>query len=244
MNKEMLVYGNELLILLDEMGGKVTFPEFEEKIKIKGDDLRSLLRYLEKKEFLRYSLGLFVNTSKISESTIELLPAGMEVILGKKDYFTGRERIIEKKVKTKVIFDTNIYDLIADGTLNINLLSVKKEGFEFYITHIQIDEINKCPDEDRRARLSLFVTKLSPIVIPTESFVLDKSRLGEARLGDGKILEEIRKENIEHTEDALIGETAIKNDLLLVTHDSRFKNKVNSLGGRAIDFEEFGESLK
>ncbi len=244
MKSETLIYGTELLIMLDEIGKEISLPEFEEKSKIKGDELKELLRYLQGKEYLRYKLGLFINDSKISDSTIELLPKGMEVVLGKRDYFTEGEKVVEKKDKIKVIFDSNIYDLIADGSLNINLLSEKKEDFEFYITHVQIDEINECPNEDKRARLLLFMTKLSPIVIPTESYILGKSRLGEARLGDTKTLEEIRKENSEHNEDALIGETAIKNNLILVTEDSQLKNKVNSLKGKAISVEEFKESLK
>lgn len=154
------------------------------------------------------------------------------------------EGLNKRNKKIKVIFDSNIYDLIADGSLDINLLFVKKDDFEFYITHIQIDEINKCPDEDKRARLFLFKSKLSPIVIPTESFILGTSRLGEARLGDGEILEEIRKENLKHTEDALIGETAIKKNLLLVTEDNKLKNNVISLNGKALNLEEFKESLR
>jgi len=244
MKSETLIYGTELLIMLDKIGREISLPEFEEKSKIKGDELKELLRYLQGKEYLRYRLGLFVNESKIGESTIKLLPKGMEVVLGKRDYFTEGEKVVEKKNKIRVIFDSNIYDLIANENLNINLLSAKKEDFEFYITHIQTDEINKCSDEDKRARLFLFITKLSPVVIPTESFILDKSRLGEARLGDAKILEEIRKENLKHTEDALIGETAIKNNLILVTEDNRLKNKVNSLNGKAISLREFKESLK
>jgi rRNA-processing protein FCF1 len=244
MKSEILVYGNELLIMLDKIGKEISLPEFEEKSKIKGDELRELLRYLQGKEYVRYTLGLFVNNLKLGESTVKLLPKGMEVVLGKRDYFTEEGKVVEKKNKIKVIFDSNVYDLVANGTLNINWLSEKKEDFELYITHIQTDEINKCPDEDKRARLSLIVTKLSPIVIPTESFVLNKSRLGEARLGDAKILEEIRKENLKHTEDALIGETAIKNNLVLVTEDNQLKNKVNSLDGKAINLEDFRESLK
>ena len=243
MKSETLIYGREILSILDGKG-RIEIPTFEEECKLKGDELKELLKYLDGKGYLKYRLGLFVNDSKISESSIELLPKGMEVVLGKRDYFTEGEKAVEKKDKIKIIFDSNIYDLIADGSLNIDLLSKRKEDFEFYITHIQTDEINKCSNEDKRARLFLFTTKLSPIVIPTESFILDKSRLGEARLGDAKILEEIRKENLKHTEDALIGETAIKNHLLLVTEDSQLKNKVNSLNGREISLEEFKESLK
>ncbi|MBI2047109.1 hypothetical protein HYT26_03030 [Candidatus Pacearchaeota archaeon] len=243
MKSETLIYGEELLVILDETG-EISFKQLEEKFEIKGDELRGLLKYLVKKEYISWKMPLFVNTDFISDDKIKLANKGMEVVLGKRDYFTEGEKVVKKKNKIGVIFDSNIYDLIADGTLNISLLSAKKDDFEFYITHIQIDEINKCSDEDKRARLFLFKSKVSPVVIPTESFILGTSRLGEAKLGDGKILEEIRKENLNHTEDALIGETAIKKNLLLVTEDSQLKNKVNSLNGKAISLREFKESLR
>lgn len=244
MKSEILIYGMELLVMLDEFEKEIELPELEQKTKIKGDKLKELLRYLDKKEYLKYKLGLFVNTSKISESKVKLLPKGMEVVLGQRDYFTEEPKTLQNKKKNKVIFDSNIYDLVADGTLNIDLLSEKKDDFELYITHIQIDEINKCSDEDKRARLFLVKSKLSPIVIPTESSILGTSRFGEARFGDGKIIEEIRKGNLKHTEDALIGEVAIKNDYILVTEDGKLKNKVNSLNGTAMSLKEFKESLK
>ena len=247
MKSETLIYGIELLVTLDE-NENISFVNLEKISKIKGNGLRELLKYLKQKEFIIWknplSIGSLDSIDFIDDDKIKLAHKGMEIVIGKRDYFTGGGKVVEKKNKTRIIFDSNIYDLIADGSLNINLLSGKKEDFEFYITHIQTDEINKCSDEDKRARLFLFTTKLSPIVIPTESFISNKSRLGEARLGDSKILEEIRKENLKHTEDALIGETAIKNNLLLVTEDVRLKNKVNSLNGKAINLEEFKESLR
>lgn len=243
MKSETLICGEKLLIILDKTG-KISFKQLEEKFEIKGNELRGLLKYLVKKEYIFWKNPLFINGHWISDDEIKLSDKGMEVVLGRRVYFTERKKIVEKKDKIKLIFDSNIYDLIANGSLSINLISGKKEGFEFYITHVQTDEINKCSDEDKRARLFLFITKLSPIVIPTESFILDKSRLGEARLGDAKILEQIRKENLKHTGDALIGETAIKNNLILITEDIRLKNKVISLHGKAINLEEFKESLK
>jgi len=248
MKSETLMYGMELLVILDGIDKEISFKELEEKTKIKGNELRELLKYLKQKGYIAWKNPLFIGSLErieiIDTDKIKIIPKGMEVVLGKRDYFTEGKKVAEKKDKIKVILDSNIYDLIANGSLNINLLFAKKDVFEFYITHIQIDEINKCPDEDKRARLFLFKSKLSPIVISTESFILGTSRLGEARLGDGKILEEIRKENSNHTEDALIGETAIKNNLLLVTEDNQLKNKVISLKGRAINLEEFKESLR
>ncbi len=150
----------------------------------------------------------------------------------------------KEQAKIKVIFDSHIFDKIVDGDLDINLLEKNKEQYEFYITHIQIDEINRCPDEEKRAKLLLFKTKIRPIVIPTESIVLGTSRFGESKFGDGELLEKLRKDNPKHTKDALIGETAIRNNLLLVTNDDILCKRVNSNGGTAITLEEFMKKLK
>jgi len=253
MKSETLIYGIELLVILDE-NENLSFRDLEKISKIKGEELRELLKYLKQKDFIIWKFpisiislgsdGGFVGNDKRDDDKIKLAPKGMEVVLDKRDYFIGGEKVIEEKVKIKVIFDSNIYDLIADGFLDINSLLGKKEEFEFYITHIQIDEINKCSDEEKRARLFLFKSKLSPIVIPTESVICGISRYGEAKYGGGQIIKEIIKGNLKHTKDALVGETAIKNNFLLVTEDNQLKNKVNSFNGRAVSLEEFKESLK
>jgi len=216
----------EILKLIDKANNSNYLEDFE-SLK-KKDYSAGFLRAMKGEELVFWDDSLIFHLTKEGEKILR------------------EERLIEathKKVKQKIIFDSNIYDLIANGNLNINLLSDKNEEFEFYITHIQTDEINKCPDEDKRAKLILFMTKLSPIVIPTNSFILGLSRLGEAKLGDAKLLEEIRKENLRHTRDALIGEVAIKNNFILITEDIRLKNKINSLNGNAINLNEFKEML-
>ncbi|MFC1682339.1 hypothetical protein ACFL0X_01850 [Nanoarchaeota archaeon] len=87
MKKDTLIYGQELLTILSEIDEDIELPDLEQKTRIKGDELKELLKYLHQKKYLSYRLGLFVNTSKISESTIKILPNGMEVVFGKRDYF-------------------------------------------------------------------------------------------------------------------------------------------------------------
>lgn len=154
------------------------------------------------------------------------------------------EKADEQKDKYKILFDSNIFDEIIAGNLEIGELTKFKEKAEFYITHLQVDEINECSDKEKRAKLFLFMGKLAPIIIPTSSFILGKSRLGEARLGDNIIFEELRKGNINHTEDALIGETAIKENLILVTNDKTLIKRVNSKEGQAMNLQEFKELIK
>jgi len=151
----------------------------------------------------------------------------------------------KKEVKEKYMFDTNIFDDIVNGKLGIADIGRYKnfKKAEIYVTHIQIDENNKCSDVDKRARLNIFMVKIRPILIPTSSCAFDISRFDESKFGDGIIFNKIKKRNINHVEDALIGETAIKEGIILVTNDRRLKNIVIELGGNALFLNEFIEIL-
>jgi predicted nucleic acid-binding protein len=93
--------------------------------------------------------------------------------------------------------------------------------------HIQVDEINQTSDEDRRARLILTLASTIRELLPTETTVLDVSRLDWCKLGDGEVYTSIknaldarnggRHANIR---DALIAEVAIANGYGLVTADT------------------------
>ena len=133
------------------------------------------------------------------------------------------------KNKNRMIFDSHIFDSILDGNPSVGkIVDSKSKGFEYYITHIQVGELSNCPEADKRTKLSLIKTKIAPILIPTDSFIVGTSRLGNARLGDGEIFNDIIKtsENKEKfINDALIGETAIKGGFTLITNDVKIKNR-------------------
>jgi Predicted nucleic acid-binding protein, contains PIN domain len=136
----------------------------------------------------------------------------------------------------KLIFDSNVFDDLITGKLDVEVVESKSQ--EIYITHIQVDEINKCEDREKRGRLFNFMTQIRPEKIPTESFIIGTSRIGSAKIVDGNLIEELRGGNYKKTNDALIGETAIKNNLTLITNDKKFKNKVIELGGKALTVDE------
>jgi len=151
----------------------------------------------------------------------------------------------KEEVKEKYIFDTNIFDDVVSDKLKISDI-VKYKNYkkvEIYVTHIQIDEINKCSDVDKRARLNMFMVKIRPILISTSSCAYDVSRYDMSKYGDGIIFNKIKSGNINHVKDALIGETAIKEGIILVTNDKRLRNKVIELGGKALFLNEFIERL-
>lgn len=124
----------------------------------------------------------------------------------------------------KYLLDTSAINRILDGEYEIGELP---ENSEFFITHVQIDEINNTADTNRRARLSLMQSQIRPELIPTETLVLDYSRLDNAKLGDGEkykrilaSLEKLSNRKPNNIRDALIAETALANDYCLITADS------------------------
>ena len=130
-----------------------------------------------------------------------------------------------------------MFDDLVSGKLELSFL--EKTKAEVFVTHIQVDELNKCPDTERRANLFLQMTEVRPQKIPTESFIIGTSRIGSAKIGNGVLIKKLRMENLKRTNDALIGETAIKNNLTLITNDKKLKNKVIELGGKALTVSEF-----
>jgi len=144
----------------------------------------------------------------------------------------------------KIIFDTNIFRKILDGLIDIKKIVSNKSNFEYLITHIQKDEIEQCKDVILKEKLLSIFKEVDSTQIPTESIVLEVSRLGMSKFSDGILLDKLRKSNLKHTEDALIGETAIMNKLILVSEDEKFRKRVNKECGKAIKLNEFEGMLK
>ena len=129
--------------------------------------------------------------------------------------------------KPGFVVDTCVFNWLADGKIKRAALP---SGGRFAITHIQLDEINKTKDEERRARLFLAHAALQCELIPTQTFVLDVSRLGHAKWGNGELFKKIKaeldtanggKKNNSH--DALIAEAAIVSGSTLITADFHLK---------------------
>lgn len=125
---------------------------------------------------------------------------------------------------TKYIFDTNIFNRLVDGSF---LLTELPPDAQVVATHIQIDELNNTSDAERRARLFLIFAETVPTLVPTESFVLDISRLGHAKIGKEESLaqqirndlDNLNKGKPNNIQDALIAEVAAVNNYTLVTAD-------------------------
>ncbi len=161
----------------------------------------------------------------------------------KDGYLNQKEELIKtlenSKDKIKVMFDNNILNKIIDGELDLDKL-IKSDKFEFYATHIHVEEYTSCKDEERRKKLAIAFSKLQPNMLSTESGIWGLSRWGEFKWsGEDSKIEALKQGNNKHNSDALIGEVAIKKEILLVTNDKTLKTRVNANNGRAIDLEAF-----
>jgi predicted nucleic acid-binding protein len=138
----------------------------------------------------------------------------------------------------KYVVDTCAINRIADELFDPD--SELPAGSEFYITHVQYDELNNVPDKDkeRRAQLSLVTAKLRPKLIPTESTAWDVTRWDQAKLGEGATYNDVRaaldarnRRKANNPQDALIAESALKNGWTLLTADRDLADVVEDRGG-------------
>ena len=123
----------------------------------------------------------------------------------------------------RYVVDTSLINKLVDGAVAADELP--NDG-SFVASHIQIDEINRTKDPERRAKLLEKFAETIDEVLPTESFILGISRLDEGRLGAGVLYDSIKREldvrnnsKPNNSEDALIAEVAMKNGYTLLTAD-------------------------
>jgi rRNA-processing protein FCF1 len=144
---------------------------------------------------------------------------------------------------TRFMFDTNIFNHIIDG--NLSLGAVK--DIEFFVTHIQRDELDATSNEERRKELLKVFKVVNQVLIPTESGVWGVSRWGLFKWGKknglyDRILKQLEKEKPHdrgNKKDALIGETAVKMGITLVSDDGVLRETVRKLGGVSICLSDF-----
>jgi rRNA-processing protein FCF1 len=140
----------------------------------------------------------------------------------------------------RVVFDSNAVDPLIDQPGSYELLreAIDTGRLEVLFTHVTIDELAEVPDESRRDRLRRAITTLGRKV-PTGAFILDYSRLDEARLGDDvSAVAALRSNNIRHSNDALIAVTPSYEQCHLITHERRLTGRAREQGIPVLTFAE------
>jgi predicted nucleic acid-binding protein len=145
------------------------------------------------------------------------------------------------------MLDTTEFNAVMKGELPISAVS----GQRLFATHIQLDQLNRTPCGETRAKLRAAFKDVAPKNLATESFAIGISRIGDAKLSAEdsdfksmlarlKALDRAGKNrHMNQCCDILIAETAIRNGLTLVSGDANLRKVTNEFGGRAIDREQF-----
>jgi len=130
----------------------------------------------------------------------------------------------------KIMFDTNIFDLILENNLTEKVIQfLRKEKMQLLITHVQLDEVSAIPDNKRekREKLSKIIKKLNPRLIATTGVIVGESRVGRSSFGPKELIEKIRKYKKESnpSRDSLIYTTAFLKSNIFVSND-KVRNKI------------------
>ena len=144
---------------------------------------------------------------------------------------------------SRLMLDTNVFNDIVKNNLSIDLL----QKHEVFGTHIQLDEIGRTKDEALRLKLNDVFLALVEAKIATSSLVWDVSRWDESSWSDGKKFNQMLRRLTEldknkainsktpnQINDVLIAETAINNDLILVTNDANLTHVTREFGGATV----------
>ena len=166
----------------------------------------------------------------------------------------------------KCMFDTNVFNRILDGELRIAEIADRMKAYTTHIQRDEIS--NTKNDERRTALLKTFeevifgseptesfVVGTSRIgearlgggqSVPTSSAVWGVSRWGKANWGREDNLystikaelDQLNRSKPNNIQDALIAETSIKNNLVLITTDSDLSTVTKRYGGTCLSVEE------
>ncbi|MBD2066180.1 PIN domain-containing protein [Leptolyngbya sp. FACHB-671] len=145
------------------------------------------------------------------------------------------------------MFDTNIFNEILDGDINLSFLPSDNTCL---VTHVQFGEIQRTKNPERLSQLTSIFNAMSSIEVHTESFVPGISIPGRAKASNPEKfyeiknhLDELNKGKKNNVEDVLIAETAIINTHVLVTCDKDLLKVVTELGGAALTLDQFIDAV-
>jgi len=158
------------------------------------------------------------------------------------------QRLLTRGIVMGFMLDTNIFNHILNENMQINL----PPEFNYYITHIQFDELNSTRIEERKSKLLKIFKEIDKEEILTESATVGISRVGKSKISDNELFEKLlfelqkldkengKKKRWENQKrDILIAETCIKNNLILITNDKNLRTLTIEYNGQAVNLEQF-----
>lgn len=139
----------------------------------------------------------------------------------------------------KYLLDTNCFDYILDNSINVE--GLKYIG-TFYTSNVQYSELKNVPDKDRSESLLQVYERLEQIKLQLKSgiWIDDLSWDDEQIWNDEQMAEfcDLQKGSLKNSKDALIGELAANNEIILVTSDIKFQKRCRANGIDVIEIQE------
>jgi predicted nucleic acid-binding protein len=173
-------------------------------------------------------------------------------------------------IPPKCMFDANVFNRILDGRILLEWLNRRAVA---YATHIQRDELQKTSNTARREALMQVFHDAMTTSRETESVAMDASKLDEAKVYENRMMPtcsgvwgtskwgafmwsgeeslvpvvraelDLKNAKANNVQDALIADTAIRADYILVTDDRNLAKVTKKYGGRCLSVKELLEQL-
>jgi predicted nucleic acid-binding protein len=147
--------------------------------------------------------------------------------------------------KKPFLLDTNVFDSLFNKNIDTSVLT---DFGEYYTTNVQFSELKNIPDKKLRDNLLKLYSDLPQTKIILESGIwIDDLYWDDDQLWRDEIGQTARdlagKSDKKPWKDALIGEIAKINNLILVTNDTSFRNKAKVIGISVMLIDEFEKFL-
>lgn len=152
----------------------------------------------------------------------------------------------------KVMFDSMIWDHFLQTESDLALLRSRWRSGELvlFTTDLQRNQNAKIVDPEKRLGIDVLRQEFGETCIPTSSFVLDLSGLGNGKLAgdhDVQSLQRLvgsKRQTTGNLTDALIATTAMEDNLILVTQDKRLRASATRLEITSWSLEDFLKRLE
>ena len=150
--------------------------------------------------------------------------------------------MIRRIANMKLLLDTNIINGLVEKPELPGLFNSLKEfaDAEIFVCYSIVEEISAIPDLyiEKRKNILSSLFKLEPKIIYDGVAILGETTCGTAVVSEGEVFQRIVNDSRNNLKDAIIAETAVNNNLTLVTNDIDLYNKMKANNYDVVNTEE------
>ena len=146
-------------------------------------------------------------------------------------------------MRKRILFDNNSIDKVSE---HLDEYKKLKKKIDFFVCATVIAELADIPDSKKEVRLKrlLSFVDIEARLLPDACFIWGYSIWGNACWGAGKVYESILNEKGGNIKDAIIAETAVKNNCVLLTNDKTLYKRMKDHGYDVISHKELMAQYK